>query len=339
MFPWLQLQPSCFRSTQAARKPQQSLQKMYGRSAKRFLRAAVHMRGMHAKSVQGAQETPFFERPCTEGGCLPRLCRVLPEGEPIDLASICFDGGASPDRLSALDALEELRAVAPSRPWRFIAVNATLDDFHAHKDHIVGELLDIFCCLTTRLCAIVLLSSACLSRQSPSPHILVLTHSLMELASRQSAACPTPMLLTRIQLHQSRVCSLPKTNQLRRNQFCRLGCNPKILPSSHALQMGFGPRRKHSCQSRHCCLEHSMEHGSHVAGRSRFSPCGTPCQSHPYTAKKLVFFAFHQVKVQVSTVSSSWSSCAEINRSIKAHKHSWLTSEGCLQPCWPHQTH
>lgn len=74
-------------------------------------------------------------------------CRVLPEGEPIDLASICFDGGASPDRLSALDALGELQSVAPTRPWRFIAVNATLDDFHAHKDHIVGGLLHLFQCL------------------------------------------------------------------------------------------------------------------------------------------------------------------------------------------------
>ena len=75
------------------------------------------------------------------------LCRVLPAGEPIDLASVCFDSGASPDRLSALNALAELRAMAPTRPWRFIAVNATLDDFHAHRDHIVGELLCIrsFC--------------------------------------------------------------------------------------------------------------------------------------------------------------------------------------------------
>lgn len=34
--------------------------------------------------------------------------QVLPPGVPIDLANVCFDGGTSPDRLSALDALEEL---------------------------------------------------------------------------------------------------------------------------------------------------------------------------------------------------------------------------------------
>ena len=40
---------------------------------------------------------------------------VLPKGAPIDLASVCFDGGRSPDRLAARDALEELHAYAPCR--------------------------------------------------------------------------------------------------------------------------------------------------------------------------------------------------------------------------------
>lgn len=31
---------------------------------------------------------------------------VLPPGLPVDLASVCFDGGNSPDRQSALDALQ-----------------------------------------------------------------------------------------------------------------------------------------------------------------------------------------------------------------------------------------
>lgn len=45
---------------------------------------------------------------------------ALPPSAPIDLASICFAGGASPDRQSALDALAELQAFAPGRRWRFI---------------------------------------------------------------------------------------------------------------------------------------------------------------------------------------------------------------------------
>lgn len=47
---------------------------------------------------------------------------ALPPDVPIDLASICFDGGVSPDRQSALDALQELRALAPLRQWRLIQV-------------------------------------------------------------------------------------------------------------------------------------------------------------------------------------------------------------------------
>lgn len=38
---------------------------------------------------------------------------ALDPEHPIDLCSVCFDDGASPDRLSALDALSELRCVRP----------------------------------------------------------------------------------------------------------------------------------------------------------------------------------------------------------------------------------
>jgi asparagine synthetase B (glutamine-hydrolysing) len=51
---------------------------------------------------------------------------ALPPGEAIDLASVCFAGGASPDRAAARDALAELRAAAPSRAWRLIAVDGSL---------------------------------------------------------------------------------------------------------------------------------------------------------------------------------------------------------------------
>lgn len=50
---------------------------------------------------------------------------ALPPGAPIDLASICFDGGTSPDRRAALDALQELRAAAPGRTWRLIQVGGS----------------------------------------------------------------------------------------------------------------------------------------------------------------------------------------------------------------------
>ena len=37
----------------------------------------------------------------------------LPLGQPIDLASVCFAGGASPDRLAALDALQVTTCCQP----------------------------------------------------------------------------------------------------------------------------------------------------------------------------------------------------------------------------------
>lgn len=64
--------------------------------------------------------------------------KSLPRQLPIDLASICFDGGNSPDRLAALDALQELQAFAPTRQWRLIEVNATLADIDTHRQHLLG---------------------------------------------------------------------------------------------------------------------------------------------------------------------------------------------------------
>ncbi|CAL5219898.1 g1823 [Coccomyxa viridis] len=67
--------------------------------------------------------------------------RALPEHVPIDLASICFDNGQSPDRQSAIDALAELTAHAPGRQWRLIQVAGSLEDLDRNKSH----LLDLLC--------------------------------------------------------------------------------------------------------------------------------------------------------------------------------------------------
>jgi hypothetical protein len=61
---------------------------------------------------------------------------ALPENEPIDLINVCFDRGASPDRASSLDALEELSEVAPNRDWRLLLVNATLVDVDAIRQRL-----------------------------------------------------------------------------------------------------------------------------------------------------------------------------------------------------------
>lgn len=91
--------------------------------------------------------TCVFKRPL----CPPHL--ASPEA-PIDLVSICFDGGRSPDRHAALDALEELQAMAPTRMWRLLLVNATLEDLDTHR------------CAATDVqhgCAHVLAGSGCCS--------------------------------------------------------------------------------------------------------------------------------------------------------------------------------
>jgi asparagine synthetase B (glutamine-hydrolysing) len=52
----------------------------------------------------------------------------LPPEEPIDLVSICFAQGTSPDREAALSAFEELNLIAPTRPWRLLGADKVLED-------------------------------------------------------------------------------------------------------------------------------------------------------------------------------------------------------------------
>lgn len=68
------------------------------------------------------------------------LHKALPEKESIELCSICFAGGASPDRLGALDAYTELKSIYPDRDWKFIAINSTYDELKEVKDRILDLL-------------------------------------------------------------------------------------------------------------------------------------------------------------------------------------------------------
>jgi len=64
----------------------------------------------------------------------------LPLDEPIDLVSICFAQGTSPDRDAALHAFEELKAIAPNRPWRLIGADKLLDDVEKARDRLLKLL-------------------------------------------------------------------------------------------------------------------------------------------------------------------------------------------------------
>ena len=62
----------------------------------------------------------------------------LPLDVPIDLASVCFNEGKSADRLAAQDALLELMQFAPTREWRLIQVDSSLEEVDQHRDRLLG---------------------------------------------------------------------------------------------------------------------------------------------------------------------------------------------------------
>ena len=62
----------------------------------------------------------------------------LPLNVPIDLASVCFNEGRSADRLAAQDALLELMQFAPTREWRLIQVDSSLEEVDQHRDWLLG---------------------------------------------------------------------------------------------------------------------------------------------------------------------------------------------------------
>eukprot|EP00899_Mesostigma_viride_P019034 jgi/Mesvir1/27131/Mv25132-RA.2 len=62
--------------------------------------------------------------------------RHVPLEEVIDLANVSFDGPTSPDRITGLEGVRELCRACPGRRWRFIQVDATLDDVDRHRAHL-----------------------------------------------------------------------------------------------------------------------------------------------------------------------------------------------------------
>lgn len=66
--------------------------------------------------------------------------RALPPGLPIDLSTVCFDGGRSADRVAARAAVLELAAYAPDRAWRLIEVDSSLEEVDSIAQHIKGLL-------------------------------------------------------------------------------------------------------------------------------------------------------------------------------------------------------
>uniref|UniRef100_A0A7S0S7M8 Asparagine synthetase domain-containing protein n=1 Tax=Mantoniella antarctica TaxID=81844 RepID=A0A7S0S7M8_9CHLO len=66
--------------------------------------------------------------------------RHCPPRQVIDLLTVCFDGGRSPDRAAAIDGLAELRDACPGRLWRLVFVDATLAQVDAVAPHLAAVL-------------------------------------------------------------------------------------------------------------------------------------------------------------------------------------------------------
>ncbi|UYV83822.1 ASNSD1 [Cordylochernes scorpioides] len=74
--------------------------------------------------------------------------RHVSNDQPIDLLNVAFEhtqGGKStflsPDRKAALEGVEELRRIAPTRKWNLIEVNVTKDEVDKFRDKYIKELL------------------------------------------------------------------------------------------------------------------------------------------------------------------------------------------------------
>ncbi|KAI8104975.1 hypothetical protein M9435_000149 [Picochlorum sp. BPE23] len=65
---------------------------------------------------------------------------TVPQEEPIELFSVCFAQGGSPDRIGAMDAYKELKTIYPDREWRLIAVDKTYDELNTLRDHLLDIL-------------------------------------------------------------------------------------------------------------------------------------------------------------------------------------------------------
>jgi len=75
---------------------------------------------------------------------LARLADVhVPVHEPIDLLNVAFgvEAAEAPDRLTGLAGLEELRALSPRRPWRFVEVDISLQELLDARGRLLELLL------------------------------------------------------------------------------------------------------------------------------------------------------------------------------------------------------
>ena len=67
----------------------------------------------------------------------------LPPEQPIDLLTVAFGAtpDEAPDRLTARNGLAELASISPSRPWRMVEIDISLEMLHEHRLRLEALLL------------------------------------------------------------------------------------------------------------------------------------------------------------------------------------------------------
>ena len=103
-------------------------------------KAAALSRAHDASQETGARVAVLFSGGLDSAVLAALAADALPDGEPLDLLSICFLDGASPDRAAALDCAAELRASRPSRTFNFISIDASYSAARANAAAILRTL-------------------------------------------------------------------------------------------------------------------------------------------------------------------------------------------------------
>ena len=104
------------------------------REFERLLRASVGRRIIHPLPLS------ILFSGGVDCSALALYCHLeMEEGVPIHLLNVCFDGGKSPDRYSALCSHFHLSSLFPSRPFLLTLMDVDQDEVEERK----GEIIDL----------------------------------------------------------------------------------------------------------------------------------------------------------------------------------------------------
>lgn len=141
-FPWctpLARQPSSTMRTSLDTKESDLATFMYllDRSTRQRIRLQEYVRynGMNVPK-QPAAVLVLFSGGVDSTTLAALAHRHVPSTEIIDVCSVCFQRGRSPDRAASIAAFDEILSLTPTRTWRFIVVDVTVDQASGALPHV-----------------------------------------------------------------------------------------------------------------------------------------------------------------------------------------------------------